>query len=135
MNDPNAVPSNGGLVIAGSYVPKTTAQLAALRSRAGDKLTTVELDVEKLLEGTSSSDAEVAKALEITEAQISRGQDVLVMTSRKLITGADGAESLDIGGTVARTLVAFLERLQIRPRYLIAKVHSSLVWTSSRSRG
>jgi uncharacterized protein YgbK (DUF1537 family) len=112
----------GGLVIAGSYVPKTTAQLATLRSRAGDNLITVELDVEKLLGDKSMGDSEVSKALEITEHHLSNGQDVLVMTSRKLVVGATGAESLDIGGTVARALVSFLQQLKIRPRYLIAKV-------------
>ena len=119
------VSSNGGLIIAGSYVPKTTAQLEALRRRAGDKLTTVELDVEKLLESESARASEVTKAIKIAEKTLSEGQDVLVMTSRKLITGATGAESLDIGSVVARVLVSFLEGLTTRPRYVIAKVSTA----------
>jgi uncharacterized protein YgbK (DUF1537 family) len=102
-------------------VPKTTAQLSTLISRAGDRLTTVELDVGKLL-GKSSANPEVTRALELTEHHLSNGQDVLVMTSRMLVLGATGAESLDIGGTVARALVSFLQQLRTRPRYLIAKV-------------
>jgi hypothetical protein len=74
------------------------------------------------LEGPPQASAEIEKALKIAEDRISAGHDVLVMTSRKLITGKTGAESLDIGGVVARTLVSFLEQLKTRPRYVIAKV-------------
>jgi uncharacterized protein YgbK (DUF1537 family) len=113
--------SRGGLIIAGSYVPKTTSQLAMLRDRAGCRLTTVELNVNNLLASTASAEAEVARALETTESQLRKPQDVLIMTSRKLIVGADERSSLDIGATVAAALVSFLQRLQTRPRYVVAK--------------
>lgn len=73
--------------------------------------------MEKLLKG----DDIIAPALETAEAKISKGQDVLIMTSRKLVTGADERASLNIGSTVARALVDFLQRLTTRPRYIIAK--------------
>ncbi|KAL8324197.1 hypothetical protein RB597_007776 [Gaeumannomyces tritici] len=115
----------GGLVIAGSYVPKTTAQLEALTRRSGDALTTIVLDVEKLLEekgvASKSVSGEVRRAIEQAEREITRGQDVLVMTSRKLIVGSDAARSLDIGSAVAAALVSFLVNLDTRPRYIIAK--------------
>lgn len=113
--------SRGGLIIAGSYVPKTTAQLKALREKSGDRLTTVELDVNKLLESAESSEIELQHAIEMAEAELQKPQDVLIMTSRKLITGADEASSLDIGSTVAKALVSFLTRLRTKPRYVIAK--------------
>lgn len=113
--------TKGGLIIAGSYVPKTTAQLKALRERAGDKLTTVELDVNKLLESPESREKELKMALSIAESELQKPQDVLVMTSRKLITGADERSSLDIGSTVAAVLVAFLTKLKAEPRYIISK--------------
>ncbi|EJT72308.1 hypothetical protein GGTG_09174 [Gaeumannomyces tritici R3-111a-1] len=115
----------GGLVIAGSYVPKTTAQLEALTRRSGDALTTIVLDVEKLLEDkgftSKSVSGEVRRAIEQAEREITRGQDVLVMTSRKLIVGSDAARSLDIGSMVAAAPVSFLVNLDTRPRYIIAK--------------
>ncbi|KAF2017499.1 hypothetical protein BU24DRAFT_420534 [Aaosphaeria arxii CBS 175.79] len=114
-------PSRGGLIIAGSYVPKTTAQLKALREKSGDRLTTVELDVNKLLESPESSEKELQNALSIAESELLKPQDVLIMTSRKLIVGADEAKSLDIGSIVAAALVSFLTRLQTKPRYVIAK--------------
>ena len=116
--------SVGGLIIAGSYVPKTTSQLEVLREKSGGKLTSIILDVPKLLESEESDKNEITQAVSQAEREISRGQDVLVMTSRELITGDDEAKSLDIGSKVAEALVSFLETLNSKPRYIIAKVSS-----------
>ncbi len=111
----------GGLVIAGSYVPKTTAQLEVLRTKSGSNLTSVVIDVRNLLQSEGRARSEISKAIEIVEKEISRGQDVLVMTSRELVIGDDEATSLDIGATVAKALVSFLVNLAAKPRYVIAK--------------
>lgn len=111
----------GGLIIAGSYVPKTTAQLEVLRTKSGDNLTSVIIDVRKLLQSDGVSGGEMDHAIEIAEREILRGQDVLLMTSRELITGDDEVKSLDIGSTVAMALVHFLVNLKTKPRYVIAK--------------
>jgi uncharacterized protein YgbK (DUF1537 family) len=113
--------ATGGLIIAGSYVPKTTTQLKALIEVAGDKLMTVELNVNKLLENEASRNQELSHALEVAESALQQPKDVLVMTSRDLIIGADERSSLDIGSVVAAALVSFLEQLEVKPRYLIAK--------------
>jgi uncharacterized protein YgbK (DUF1537 family) len=118
-------PSVGGLIIAGSYVPKTTAQLKILREKSGDKLTVIELQVEQLLESPEAADRIIEEAKEQAAQEIEKGQDVLVMTSRGLITGKDGKESLNIGSIVAKALVSFLTGLRSRPRYVIAKVSTS----------
>ncbi|KAI1076890.1 hypothetical protein F5B20DRAFT_305767 [Whalleya microplaca] len=111
----------GGLVIAGSYVPKTTAQLEKLRAMSGDKLTSVVIDVRRLLGSSELTLEETQRAIEVAEREIARGQDVLIMTSRELVTGADEAKSLDIGAAVAQALVSFLVGLTTRPRYVVAK--------------
>jgi uncharacterized protein YgbK (DUF1537 family) len=114
--------SPGGLIIAGSYVPKTTAQLDSLIQGRGNKLNTIVLDVENLLESPSVGEQTVLDAADRAGQLICRGKDVLVMTSRKLITGADERSSLNIGTVVANALVLFLRLLNPRPRYIIAKV-------------
>lgn len=111
----------GGLVIAGSYVPKTTAQLDSLVTKSNDKLTTITLNVKALLESDESAKKDVANAIELASQKIKNGQDVLVMTSRELIVGKDEVESLDIGSTIAKALVSFLQNLEQKPRYIIAK--------------
>jgi len=117
--------STGGLIIAGSYVPKTTAQLKALRERRGLNLHVIELDVGKLIDSSGEGSGSVASAIVEANTWIQNGEDVLVMTSRKLITGSDGISSLKIGGLVAAALVDVLQGVTVRPRYVIAKVTKS----------
>ncbi|KAJ4375702.1 hypothetical protein N0V86_007235 [Didymella sp. IMI 355093] len=113
--------ATGGLIIAGSYVPKTTAQLRALIDAAADKLTTVELDVNALLASDASRAQALQHALATASQALQQPRDVLIMTSRAIVTGADARSSLDIGSVVAAALVTFLTQLDVRPRYLIAK--------------
>jgi uncharacterized protein YgbK (DUF1537 family) len=46
---------------------------------------------------------------------------VVIATSRELITSLDAASSLDIGARISAALVEVVQRLKVRPRYLIAK--------------
>lgn len=118
----SAVGATGGLIIAGSYVPKTTAQLVALRERRGGKLHVIELDVGVLIGEGGEAGEVVEKAGREASAKLGEGMDVLVMTSRRLVTGADAMSSLRIGGVVAAALVRVVENIGVRPRYVIAKV-------------
>uniref|UniRef100_L2FZS9 Ketose-bisphosphate aldolase class-ii-like protein n=1 Tax=Colletotrichum fructicola (strain Nara gc5) TaxID=1213859 RepID=L2FZS9_COLFN len=111
----------GGLIVAGSYVPKTTAQLKVLRERRGDKLAVIELDVADLVASDEAAEKVVEAAATETTKKLSEGEDVLVMTSRELIKGHDALSSLQIGSKVARALVQLVEKIDVRPRYLIAK--------------
>lgn len=114
--------SRGGLVIAGSYVPKTTAQLKYLRECREGRLRVIELDVGELLDEEAGVEKSIVKkAVEEATEAITAGTDVLVMTSRSLITGHDGLSSLRIGSVVAAALVSFLQGIEVRPRYIIAK--------------
>lgn len=113
--------STGGLIVAGSYVPKTTAQLASLRAKRGSMLHVIELDVGTMMRSASEADAAVENAVLDAVDMIKAGQDVLVMTSRKLIVGVDAISSLNIGGVVAAALVKVVQGINVRPRYVIAK--------------
>ena len=119
MDFSNAAP--GGLIIAGSYVPKTTAQLESLVEGRGDKLNTITIEVEPLLASPEKANEVVRAAATKAGELIVAGKDVLLMTSRKLITGHDEKSSLEIGSAVATALVDFLRLLEPRPRYIIAK--------------
>jgi 3-hydroxyisobutyrate dehydrogenase-like beta-hydroxyacid dehydrogenase/uncharacterized protein YgbK (DUF1537 family) len=112
----------GGLIVAGSYVPKTTAQLASLRDRRGDKLHVIELDVATLIKSDVAAAELIGNTIQDASDKLKKGEDVLVMTSRKLIVGADAISSLNIGGIVAAALVRIVQSIDVRPRYVIAKV-------------
>ena len=119
--------------MAGSYVPKTTAQLSSLRERRGSKLYVIELPVEKMIQWASEADSIVEAAIQNTSQRLQSGQDVLVMTSRKLIAGNDALSSLNIGSIVASTLVKVVQGIKVRPKYVIAKggITSSDIATKS----
>ncbi|KAK2609097.1 hypothetical protein QQS21_002324 [Conoideocrella luteorostrata] len=126
MQDLGVVPCSerrqpGGLIIAGSYVPKTTAQLKILRERLEGKLVVIELQVPDLIGSDDAAERIVQAAAQDISKHICAGQDVLVMTSRALIKGDDGLSSLNIGSKVARALVHLVELIDARPRYIIAK--------------
>lgn len=111
----------GGLIVAGSYVPKTTAQLRSLRERRGSKLHVIELPVEKMIHSAVEADAVVDAAIAHADQSLKSGQDVLVMTSRNLVQGDDAMSSLNIGSLVAAMLVKCVSGIETRPRYVIAK--------------
>lgn len=111
----------GGLIVAGSYVPKTTAQLKFLRESRGDKLTVIELEVSQLIASNDVAAIKITEAADKASQELAAGRDVLVMTSRTLVRGIDALGSLEIGSKVAKALVKLVELIQVRPRYVIAK--------------
>ena len=113
-----ALPDQGGaLVVVGSYVPKSSAQLEALLDT---DIGRVEIAVPALLDD-AGRDAEIARVRTALDASLARGEDVVLYTSRALVTGADSAASLAIGQRVSASLVAVVSGLTVRPRYLLAK--------------
>jgi uncharacterized protein YgbK (DUF1537 family) len=107
-----------GLIVAGSYVPRTTAQLEEVTRLPG--LAVVEVEVEALLAEERRA-TEIERAAREASASLERGMDVAVMTSRRLVTGADAEGSLRIGAQVSEALVAIVRGIAVRPRYIVAK--------------
>ena len=109
----------GGLVVVGSHVPLTTAQLAALQADRPETAT-VELDVRSLID--ERRDQHLAQQADAVARAIERGT-VIVHTSRELVTGHDGEASLDIARRVSAGLVELVARvLELAPpRFVIAK--------------
>jgi len=113
-----ALPATGGcLIIVGSYVPRTTAQVAALLATG---IRRVEINVAALLD-PARREAEIACAAGEVNAALAASDDVLVYTSRRLVTAGAPSASLAIGQQVSDGLIAILQTVVLRPRYLIAK--------------
>lgn len=108
---------SAGLIVVGSYVPKTTAQLNVLLSSG---VAAVEIAVSLLLDDARHA-IEIARARHAVEAHLRAGTDVVVYTSRELVSGVDARDSLAIGGRISSGLVTLLSELRMRPRYVIAK--------------
>lgn len=110
---------SGGLVVVGSYVPKTTTQLERLLASARAPRF-VELNVAALLDPQRCEPLLKTAAGKISTA-LAAGEDAVVYTSRELVNGADPAASLEIGRRVSNALVAVVRGLTVAPRFVIAK--------------
>jgi uncharacterized protein YgbK (DUF1537 family) len=110
--------AGGGLIVIGSFVSKTSGQVAALLEQPG--LASVEVDVGALL-ANEGWDREIARVAQAADQRLRTGQDIANFTSRRLVTGADAESSLAIGRRVSDGLVAIARAITTRPRYLLAK--------------
>ncbi|XP_020090236.1 uncharacterized protein LOC109711535 isoform X2 [Ananas comosus] len=113
---------SGGLIVVGSYVPKTTKQVEELKSQFGHNLKIIEVSVDKVsMKSNEMRDKEIIHAAQIANASIKARKDTLIITSRELITGKSPEESLEINYKVSSALVDIVRSIDSRPRYIIAK--------------
>lgn len=110
--------SNGGLIVVGSYVPKSSEQLHYLLA-SNPQLVAVELSVDRiLLEKDSSLVAELVAQL---NQVLSEGKDCVFFTSRKLVSGNSPTKSLQIINAVSSAVVEVVRSLSVSPSFIIAK--------------
>jgi uncharacterized protein YgbK (DUF1537 family) len=114
----NSTGSTGGLVIVGSHVPRSSQQLSHVLQHGN--VQSIELNVDKIL-SPQNRDEEIQRSVEFVENALSQGQEAVVYTSRKLITGKDNEGSLSIGRQISQGLVEIVSSMGVRPRYILAK--------------
>jgi len=102
---------NGGLIIVGSHVKKTTVQLDALKKIPS--VAFIEFDVADL--------SAVDKIIRQAEENISRGQTTAIYTSRKVLDLGNAEKNLAASVNISDALTSIVNRLNIRPKFLIAK--------------
>lgn len=114
----NAESAFGGLIVVGSHVDLTTRQLNNLRERR--QPIEFEIDVTKVL--GDCGNAHLDQIIADVAAALSKG-NVVVRTSRTLIRGKDGDDSLRIARTVSDAVVRVVRRVLdlTPPRFVIAK--------------
>jgi uncharacterized protein YgbK (DUF1537 family) len=110
--------AGGGLILVGSHVPRSTSQLEHLL-RLPD-VVPIAVDVAALLSEAHGEET-IKRVAQQADASLRRHEDVVLFTSRQLVTGSDAASSLSIGQRVSAGLVAMLQALTTRPRYILAK--------------
>jgi uncharacterized protein YgbK (DUF1537 family) len=119
-----------GLVVAGSHTGLTSRQLEALvRARP---VRTLELDVAAVLDG--QPDSYIGQLAARAVRALAEGT-VVLSTSREVVRGHDGQESLDISRRVSAALADTVGRIvhERRPAYVVAKggITSSDIATSA----
>ncbi len=110
--------NNGGLTIVGSYVKKSSEQLKeALQLFEINSI--FEIDIEKILNDNSQEYLKIIVAR--IRSNLKEGKDTIVYTSRKLLIGSDVSTTINIASTISNALVSIVNRLDVKPKYLIAK--------------
>ena len=110
-----ALPAGPGLIVVGSHVPKSTAQLTHLLASGIDSL---ELKVAQILVDEAQSYLlECARKL---NALLKKG-DTVVYTSRIVHEGHDEASSLQMSICVSDFICKLIGKIKLRPRYILAK--------------
>ena len=108
----------GGLIVVGSYVPNTSRQLEFLQQK--NLTSEIEVQAEKLIDVDQRKN-EILRAAQQADQELSQGKDVLLFTSRTLITGDDAGKSLKIGQMISSGLIQILSETEVRPKYVLAK--------------
>jgi len=108
----------GGLLVVGSYVGRTTVQLQSVL--ALDRVAGIEVDVGSLA-GPAPLAQETRRAAAAAAAAIRGGRHAVVYTSRALESALGRAGDLGAGRVVSDALAAIVRALPRRPRFLVAK--------------
>lgn len=114
----------GGLIVVGSYVPKTTQQLSSLLD--GADIQAVELSVRQIIEASRKrveacpSDelgAIITSTAALIDTAILAGKDVVMYTTREFLAGT----TLTDAAAVSDTLTEIVRLVGYKPAFLVAK--------------
>jgi len=109
--------NNGGIIIVGSHVKKTSDQLNHLLDNTN--IYSIEFDVKQVTKDTLNK--YIKEKTTQVEKIISNGEDVVVYTSRDVIKTENLINNLSISTNISNSLVEIIRSLQIQPKFIIAK--------------
>ena len=110
--------SGGGLIIVGSHVSRTTVQVNALL--AHPRISQAEVSVNAILDVSKRAD-EINRIAKLADQALERDRDMVIFTDRQLVTGETAESSLSIGHMASMGLIAILDNINSKPRYILAK--------------
>ncbi|HZG73163.1 MAG TPA: four-carbon acid sugar kinase family protein [Chondromyces sp.] len=111
---------NGGLIIVGSHVQKTTDQLSRLQ--ALDGIHFIELDCHLVLHREAFIE-EIKRVRLEAEEKVAQGITTVIYTRRERVDLGDGMEEeeLKLSVTISDSVTSIVRDFSVRPSYLIAK--------------
>lgn len=124
--------SNGGLIIVGSHVKKTTQQLEELLTL--EHVTPIEFNSDLVLDEEKFENEIQARIQELDE-RLSKGETCVIFTKRKRLDLGEGMaeKELMLSVQISNGLTKTIESLTCKPRYIIAKggITSSEIGTNA----
>ena len=111
---------NGGLILVGSHVKKTTEQLEELLTL--DQVIAIPF-ASGLVGNAERFEAEKIRVQALIEEKLSAGATVAVYTERQVLVpdSSDPEEALRLSLRISDAVTGFVEKLKARPRFIIAK--------------
>lgn len=111
---------NGGLIVVGSHVQKTTLQLERLKR--ADCIDFIEFDV-RTVTNEAAFTAERARVLHQEEKSLREGRTAAVYTSRARLDANTGnaEDDLRLSLRISDAVTGFVRDLTLRPRFILAK--------------
>jgi uncharacterized protein YgbK (DUF1537 family) len=112
--------SQGGLIIIGSHVKKTTEQLEELKK--SEAVEFIEFDVHLVLEPEKFA-KETDRVVKLSNQLIREGKNVAVYTRRERLDLGEGKqeEELKLSVQISDAVTSIVKRLEVRPAFMIAK--------------
>ena len=112
---------NGGIVLIGSNVKKTTDQLNCLKELDG-QVDFMEFQVNTVFE-ENGLEKEVERTVKAAEEKILSGRTVVIYTSRQLLAPENMTpeEKLQISVKISNAVTSIIGKLQVKPKFIIAK--------------
>ena len=112
---------NGGIVLIGSHVKKTTDQLNCLKELDG-QADFMEFQVNTVFE-ENGLEKEVERTVKAAEEKILSGRTVVIYTSRQLLAPENMTpeEKLHISVKISNAVTSIIGKLSVKPKFIIAK--------------
>ncbi len=111
---------NGGVVIVGSHVNKTTRQLEALRKHK--QVTFIEFNQHLVTDDVAFA-AEIERVVMEANQCVARGKTVAVYTNRERfdLNNGNREDELRIAVKISNAVTGIIARLSVRPSFIVAK--------------
>ena len=108
---------NGGLIVAGSHVQKTSRQLEVLRQNLC--LETIVFDQHQILQGSLMEESE--RCARLVNQKLAEGITVVLQTRRERVDLPQGSaeEQLRLTQAINDQFIRVVEQLNVRPRFMI----------------
>ena len=112
---------NGGIVLIGSHVKKTTDQLNCLKKLDG-QADFMEFQVNTVFE-ENGLEKEVERTVKAAEEKILSGRTVVIYTSRQLLAPENMTpeEKLQISVKISNAVTSIIGKFSVKPKFIIAK--------------
>ena len=109
---------NGGLIIIGSHVKKTTQQFEELKK--SPNVDFIEFNHMLVLE-PEKLEVELSRIVAEVEQKLKNGQTVAVYTGRKRFDAGSEEESLRVSVKISEAITSIVSRISVKPGFLVAK--------------